>query len=157
MSQTQTKPKKLWGKPKVFMSASHLIIEERYYALAQTRGAYVEPVPQEEVKAAANKTEPPQTPADSWSTFRKTVMIVVGIVVAILVILFIAWWNDGYNTYGSGGSAKKYRLMLVSEYGPVVALEHSNEKKLKEIASEVNNYLSSQGITPQSGYLASNR
>jgi hypothetical protein len=131
MQQAVTKPKKLWGNPKVFISANELIIDEKVYPLAQTHQAFVELVPE-----APKIEEPPKPPADTWSSLRKTVMIVVGIFLFLLVVLFVIWWNDDY--YSSSSNSRKHRLILVSDFGNVVALEHHNEKKLKEIANLVN-------------------
>lgn len=132
-------PKKLWGNPKVFISANELIIEERYYSLAQTHSAYVEPVPVEAPKTG----EPPKAPADAWTGFRKTIMIIAGIILFLLIVLFVIWWNDDYS---SGSGSRKYRLVLVSNFGTVVALEHHNEKKLKEIANLVNQAVANSSV-----------
>src|SRR5689334_8404379 len=100
MSQPVAKPKKLWGKPKVFMSLTHLIIEERYYALDQTRGAYVEPIPEEALKAETKAAQTPPS-SDKRSDFRKALDIIGGIVIILFVVVFMSWWNDGYDNYGS--------------------------------------------------------
>ena len=90
------------------------------------------------------------------SGFRKVLTYIWLAIVILFVIVFVSWWNDGYSSYGSGGRASgKYRLVLVSTGGPVVVLEHHNEKKLKEIAGQVNQSLVSRGITPQTGFASS--
>jgi|GEM_PF-2506597 len=137
------KPKKLWGNPKVFMSANELIIEEKYYALAQTQSAYVELVP-----AAPKAEEAPKPPADAGASFLKTIKIIGGIILFLLIVLFVIWWNDSYSSGGSGSN--KYRLVLVSNFGTVVALEHPNEKKLKEIAALVNQAVSNSAVVGSS-------
>ena len=145
MTQVAIKSKKLWGNPKVFMSATDLIVEERYYALGQTHGAYVEQAPEEAAKVQ-------QPTADTQSGFNKTLTIIGAFFLIILIIVFVSWWYDGYNNYSSGGgSSKKYQLILVGDGGPVVVLIHQNVKKLKEIATQVNQTLVDRGISPQTG------
>jgi hypothetical protein len=149
MTQATLKPQKLWGKPKVLITATDLIIDERYYTLAQTLGAYVELIP-----APAPAPKPDAAPATpTKSSFGKTVATIFGIILVILIIVFVSWWYGDYNTSSGGGSSKKYRLVLVNaQSGPVSVLEHTNQKKLTEIASQVNQILTSRGITPQTGY-----
>jgi hypothetical protein len=148
MTQATLKPKKLWGKPKVLISATDLIIDERYYALGQTLGAYVELLPE-----PAPPPKPDAAPATpTKSSFGKTVATIFCIIFVILLVVFVSWWLGDYNT-SSGGNSKKYRLVLVNaQSGPVSVLEHTNQKKLTEIASQVNQILTSRGITPQTGY-----
>ena len=141
MSQATVKPKKLWGNPKVFMSPTDLIVEERYYPIAHTLGAYVEPVPVE-----AKPAEPAKF--DTRPPYMKILTGIWYAIIIIFVIVFISWWNDGYSSSGSGSNTK-HRLVLVSESGPIVALEHTNVKKLKDIAGQVNQTLVSRGISPQ--------
>jgi hypothetical protein len=144
MAQPVPKPKKLWGNPKVFLSANELIVEEKYYVLAQTQGAYVEPVP---VAAKTETTQgQPEAPVSFGTKVLQVVSLIVGLILVLLALIFVVWWNDSYS---GGGSSKKYRLILVSDLGTIVALEHQNEKKLKEIASTVNQTLVARGITPQ--------
>lgn len=146
MSNVTVKPKKLWGNPKVAIDADNLIIDERYYSLAQTFGAYVEPAPE------APKPEKTETKEDNRSTFRKVILGIWIVIVIIFVLIFVAWWNDGFDTYGSGGQSKNHQLVLISNNGPVIVLQHTNQKKLKKIAAQVNAVLVGKGITPQTGY-----
>jgi hypothetical protein len=150
MAPTTPKPKKLWGgKPQVFISATDLIIKERYYALAQTLGAYVELVP-----APAPAPKPDAAPATpTKSSFGKTVATIFGAIMLILLLVFVVWWLGDTPFFSGSGNSKKYRLVLVhAQSGPVSVLEHTNQKKLTEIASQVNQILVSRGITPQTGY-----
>lgn len=140
MSQP-SKPRKLWGSPKVFLSANELIVVEKYYPLASTRGAFVELMP--EVKPEAKEPQPPTV----W-TLKK----ILGVIAAIFILIFaiFIFWDDSSSSSGSGGN-RKYRLVMVSDFGNVTALEHTNQKKLQEIAASVNAALVARGITPQTG------
>jgi hypothetical protein len=124
MTQPALKSKKLWGNPKVFLSADELIVEEKSYVLAQIKGAYIELAPE----------------AEAQKDFGTIVWKVLRIILEILTIIF---------AYTSSPSSKKYQLILVSDAGLLVALEHQNAKKLMEISIAVNQALRAMGITPQ--------
>jgi hypothetical protein len=65
----------------------------------------------------------------------------------LFVIIFVAIIFAG--SYFSNPSSKKYRLILVSDTGLLVAMEHQNAQKLMVIARAVNQALTARGITPQ--------
>lgn len=141
--QQSAKPRKLWGSPKVLLSANELIIEEKYYPLIVTYGAFVELAPEVKPEPKAPETKP-ETP---WTTMQKVLGIIAAIFIGIFLLLL--WWDDSSSS--SGGSNVKYRLVMVSDFGNVTALEHTNQKKLRQIAAAVNEALVARGITPQTG------
>ncbi len=140
----QPKPRKLWGSPKVLLSADALIVQEKYYPLDSTRGAFVEVMP--EVAPPPKAPPPPSTP---WTTLKKILGCIA--LFFILIFAFLVSWDSDSNSAGGSGGRRNYRLVMVSNSGNVTALEHSNQKKLQEIASALNEALVARGITPDTG------
>jgi hypothetical protein len=124
MAQPALKPKKLWGNPKVFLSANELIVAEKSYVLAEIKGAYLDLAPEAEVQ----------------KDFGTIVWKVLRLLLEILSAIFAGTVSP---------SSKKYQLILVSDAGLLVAVEHQNAQKLMEIAIAVNQALKAMGITPQ--------
>ena len=142
MSQPIANSQKLWSKPKVLMSPTDLIIEGRYYPLDQIQGAYSElvPAPQELIEPL-----PPPKPRKGFSK----VLFIIGIV----IIAAFASILGGDAFFGSVGGAKiapkEYKLILIRANDPTAVLVHSNQQKIEEITSQINQALISRGISPQ--------
>lgn len=137
------KPRQLWNNPGVMLSDSVLVIEGKYYPLNQIRGAFVEKAPAPKPGEKAPTAQPVKKPATFGSVMKS-----IGLVFLIVFLLaFSLFWNDADS--GTGGAKQPYRLVLNSDFGRKEVLEHTNRKKLNQIAQEVNKKLVAQGRQPQ--------
>lgn len=134
------KPRKLWGNPKVSLTNNELIIEGKFYPLAQTLGAYVEIVPAEKVEKAEATAPAPKKPV-TFGSIMKTIGFAS---IFIFLFLFALFFDD----FSWGGSNTPYRLVLNNDFGRANVIQHTNRGKLNKIAEAVNQRLIAMGRQP---------